>query len=175
MPQIDRSVELWHFEDSEQHSILPLSIWRQRLSVNVLSAGCQPMWYSAKCKKYEKYKERFTVSLKTEIPSHCILEIDIVSFNVLSPFLKAKQMKKGKDTVTVTVKAKEVGKAEGMQSVLLLSEWDSVPLSCPTALRPLCIVIMISILCRFCSFVLTSKCHPTSPVTLSFLCWRPVL
>ena len=62
------------------------------------------------------------MSLKTEIPSHCILEIDIVSFNVLSPFLKAKQMKKGGDTVTVTVKANEVGKAEGMQSVLLLSE-----------------------------------------------------
>lgn len=52
------------------------------------------------------------MSLKTEIPSHCILEIDIVSFNVLSPFLKAKQMKKGKDTVTVN----EVGKTEGMQS-----------------------------------------------------------
>ena len=56
------------------------------------------------------------MSLKTEIPSHCILEIDIVSFNVLSPFLKAKQMKKGGDTVTV--KANEVERRYGMESVV---------------------------------------------------------
>ena len=91
------------------------------------------------------------MSLKTEIPSHCILEIDIVSFNVLSPFLKAEQRKKGKDTVTVTVKAKakEVERRYGMEVVVrfqcnIVVIGDSITLNhCQCSFSPLPLVLTL--------------------------------